>query len=580
MLVMLTELLSGLALFLFGMKFMSEGLQKAAGDKMRVILDRVTKNRFIAVIFGAIFTAIIQSSGATTVMEVSFVNAGLLTLEQSVGITFGANIGTTITAQLVSLKLTAIAPYIIFAGACLMMFGNKPITRKISEVIFGFGALFLGINSMTGALSRIPEYPVIMHWFSYLKNPFIALLVGLLFTVAVQSSSVTVSVLVLLADSHLVGLGSCLYFILGANIGSCTPAVMAAMNANKNAKRTAMVHFLFNALGMIIIGTILFFARNQIVDAISVLGGADNAKRFVANADTAFKVFQTIIFLPFASQFVKLTKLFIPGNKEGEEEDNGLHLEYIRKASSKFVPSTAVVEIIQEIERMAGLARENLVASMEALADKNLDKVKEINAREKIIDYLSSEITDYLVEVNRYELPLADSRRIGALFHVVIDLERIGDHAINILENAEKRSQLNEKFTGAGKEELTTMYTEVLQLFDKSMEMFVTNKKDNIDEIIDMENDVDQMQIDYQNQQVKRLSKGVCGVEIGLIFTDMVIGLERIADHSTNIAYSIFHENPEDAEEQQKTVMEAYPNSPMAEEYRVLAKQIRKLCGI
>ena len=529
MLVMLTELLSGLALFLFGMKFMSEGLQKAAGDKMRVILDRVTKNRFIAVIFGAIFTAIIQSSGATTVMEVSFVNAGLLTLEQSVGITFGANIGTTITAQLVSLKLTAIAPYIIFAGACLMMFGNKPITRKISEVIFGFGALFLGINSMTGALSRIPEYPVIMHWFSYLKNPFIALLVGLLFTVAVQSSSVTVSVLVLLADSHLVGLGSCLYFILGANIGSCTPAVMAAMNANKNAKRTAMVHFLFNALGMIIIGTILLFA---------------------------FKVFQTIIFLPFASQFVKLTKLFIPGNKEGEEEDNGLHLEYIRKASSKFVPSTAVVEIIQEIERMAGLARENLVASMEALADKNLDKVKEINAREKIIDYLSSEITDYLVEVNRYELPLADSRRIGALFHVVIDLERIGDHAINILENAEKRSQLNEKFTGAGKEELTTMYTEVLQLFDKSMEMFVTNKKDNIDEIIDMENDVDQMQIDYQNQQVKRLSKGVCGVEIGLIFTDMVIGLERIADHSTNIAYSIFHENPEDAEEQQKVLAE------------------------
>ena len=398
MLVMLTELLSGLALFLFGMKFMSEGLQKAAGDKMRVILDRVTKNRFIAVFFGAIFTAIIQSSGATTVMEVSFVNAGLLTLEQSVGITFGANIGTTITAQLVSLKLTAIAPYIIFVGACLMMFGNKPITRKIS--------------------------------------------------------------------------------------------------------------------------------------------------------DTTFKVFQTIIFLPFASQFVKLTKLLIPGNKEGEEEDNGLHLEYIRKASSKFVTSTAVVEIIQEIERMAGLARENLVASMEALADKNLDKAKEINAREKIIDYLSSEITDYLVEVNRYELPLADSRRIGALFHVVIDLERIGDHAINILENAEKRSKLNEKFTGAGKEELTTMYKEVLELFDKSMEMFVTNKKDNIDQIIDMENDVDQMQIDYQNQQVKRLSKGICGVEIGLIFTDMVIGLERIADHSTNIAYSIFHENPEDAEEQ------------------------------
>ncbi|MCI6859539.1 MAG: Na/Pi cotransporter family protein [Eubacterium sp.] len=549
MLVMLTELMSGLALFLFGMKFMSEGLQKAAGDKMRVILDRVTQNRFIAVLFGAIFTAVIQSSGATTVMEVSFVNAGLLSLEQSVGITFGANIGTTITAQLVSLKLTAIAPYIIFLGACLMMFGNKPITRKISEVIFGFGALFLGINSMTAALSTIPEYPVIMHWFSYLKNPFIALIVGLLFTVAVQSSSVTVSVLVLLADSNLVGLGSCLYFILGANIGSCTPALMAGMNANKNAKRTALVHLLFNAIGMIIIGTILFFAKDSIVDAITVLGGADNAKRFVANADTTFKVFQTLIFLPFASQFAKLTRLIIPGGKDEEGNvDDDMRLDYIGKATNKFLPSTAVVEIVQEIERMAGLARENLIASMESLANKNLDKTEEINRREKVIDYLSSEITNYLVEVNRYELPLSDSGRIGALFHVVIDLERIGDHAVNILENAEKRCQLNEKFTGAGKEELTSMYEKVLQLFDKSVEMFVTNKKDNIGEIISMENEVDQMQIDYQNQQVKRLSRGQCGVEIGLIFTDMVIGLERIADHSTNIAYSIFHDNPEDSE--------------------------------
>lgn len=547
--LMLTELLSGLALFLFGMKFMSEGLQKAAGDKMRVILDRVTKNKIVAVLFGAIFTAIIQSSGATTVMEVSFVNAGLLTLEQSVGITFGANIGTTITAQLVSLKLTAVAPYIIFVGACLLMFGSKPMTRKISEVIFGFGALFLGINSMTDALSRIPDYPTIMHLFSYLTNPFIALLVGLLFTIAVQSSSVTVSVLVLLADANLVGLGSCLYFILGANIGSCTPAVMAGMNSNKNAKRTALVHLLFNVFGMIVIGAILFFARDAVVDAISLIGGADNAKRFVANADTAFKVFQTVIFLPFSKQFVAITKKLIPSTQSEEAaEDDGLHLDYIGKATNKFMPSTAVVEIVQEIERMASLARENLVAAMESLADKNLERTEEINQREKVIDYLSSEITDYLVKVNRYELPLSDSSRIGALFHVVIDLERIGDHAVNILENAEKRSQLNEKFTGAGKEELTTMYEEVLSLFDKSMDMFITNKKDNIDEIIKMENDVDQMQIDYQNQQVKRLSKGICGVEMGLIFTDMVIGLERIADHSTNIAYSLFHENPEEAE--------------------------------
>ncbi|MCD8018452.1 MAG: Na/Pi symporter [Clostridiales bacterium] len=291
MILMLTELMSGLALFLFGMKFMSESLQKAAGDKMRGILNHVTKNKITAVFFGAIFTAVIQSSGATTVMEVSFVNAGLMSLEQSVGITFGANIGTTITSQLVSLKLTAVAPYIIFLGACMMMFGKKPIVRKISEIIFGFGALFLGINSMTSALSAIPDYPAIMHFFEYLEYYPVALLIGLLFTVIVQSSSVTVSVLVLLADSGLVGLGSCLYFILGANVGSCMPAMMAGMNSNRDGKRTALVHVLFNALGMIVISVILIFAMQPVTNLIASINGADNAKRFVANADTIFKTF-------------------------------------------------------------------------------------------------------------------------------------------------------------------------------------------------------------------------------------------------------------------------------------------------
>ena len=237
MYAMITELLSGLALFLFGMKFMSESLQKAAGEKLRGILNSVTKNKITAVLFGALFTAVIQSSGATTVMEVSFVNAGIMTLEKSVGITFGANIGTTITSQLVSLKLTAVAPFIIFIGAAIIMFGKKPILRKVAEVIFGFGALFLGINFMTGALGTLQEFPTIMGVFASLENPVIAVLVGFILTVIVQSSSVTVSVLVLLADSGLVGLAACIYFILGANIGSCTPAVMAAMNAQQRCQK-------------------------------------------------------------------------------------------------------------------------------------------------------------------------------------------------------------------------------------------------------------------------------------------------------------------------------------------------------
>ena len=393
---------------------------------------------------------------------------GLMTLEQSVGITFGANIGTTITSQLVSLKLTAVAPYIIFIGACIMMFGKKPILRKISEIIFGFGALFLGINSMTAALSRIPEFPTIMHFFAYLSNPVIALIVGLLFTVLVQSSSVTVSVLVLLADSGLVGLGSCLYFILGANIGSCTPAVMAGMNANSDAKRTALVHLLFNVLGMVVISVILIFAMDPVTKVIASINGVDNAKRFVANADTIFKTFQTIIFLPVSSQILKLTRLLVKDDVPAAAVDSDKHLEFIGKAQH-FLPSTAVVEVVQELERMGKLARENLVEGMNALLSDKEISIKKIAEREKIIDYLSSEITDYLVEVNRYELPYGDSGRIGALFHVVIDLERIGDHAMNVAENAIKKAEQKLVFTAGGREDIIYMYNRVIELFDKCM---------------------------------------------------------------------------------------------------------------
>lgn len=547
MLVMLTELMSGLALFLFGMKFMSDSLQRAAGDRMRVILNKFTKNKVVAVLFGALFTAVIQSSGATTVMEVSFVNAGLMTLEQSVGITFGANIGTTITSQLVSLKLTAVAPYIIFIGAMMMTFGKRPIWKKISEIIFGFGALFLGINSMTSALGMIPNFPSIMHFFSYLSNPLIALLVGLVFTVIVQSSSVTVSVLVLLADSGLVGLGSCLYFILGANIGSCTPALMAGMHANSEAKRTAMVHLLFNVLGMIVISIILLFAMDPVTNLIASINGPDNAKRFVANADTIFKTFQALIFLPISGQIVKLTKLFVKDDSK-EVAENAMKLEYIGKGN-RFQEQTAIIDTVREISRMAELAKENMIDSMDGLLDmKELDMEK-IRKREKTIDFLSDKITDYMVEMNRYELPYSDSGRLGGLFHVVIDLERIGDHAVNIAEDAIRKRDQKLAFTEGGLRDLKYMYAKVIELYDKCINMFVTEDKSDIETIIALENEVDQLEIDLQDHHISRLSKGKCSVEIGLVFTDTVIALERVADHATNVAYSLFRENPEDVDE-------------------------------
>lgn len=537
---MLIGLLSGLALFLFGMKYMSESLQQAAGEKLRGFLDRCTKNKYIAVVFGALFTAFIQSSGATTVMEVSFVNAGILTLEKSVGLTFGANIGTTITSQMVSLKLTDAAPFILFIGAAILMFGKKPLLKKIASVIFGFGALFQGIKLMTDALALVPQFPALVDIFKALENPVLALLIGLVFTIIVQSSSVTVSVLVLLAGSELVAPMSCWYFMLGAYIGACTPAVMAAMNSNKEAKRTALIHVMFNVLGMVVLAIVLGLAGEPIMKAISYISGEDNLKRFVANSDTIFKVVMTLIALPLSNLMVRLSKKIIKSNGK-EHDENELVLKYIGSSGTPTV-ATAVVEIVQEIERMSFMVRENLQGAIKALMNGDRSEADEIYKREKYIDYLSHRITEYMVRANQYELPLKDRERFGGLFHVVIDIERIGDHAINIMDDALKEKNNKIVFSEQGIREINEMYDKVIEIYDKSVKIFATMDKSCFDEINILEDTIDQMQIDYQEGHVKRMAEGKCSIEAGLIFTDLVIGLERIADHATNIAYSILPE--------------------------------------
>ena len=547
MYVLITQLLSGLALFLFGMKYMSDSLQQAAGGRLRTILDRCTRNKYIAVVCGALFTAFIQSSGATTVMEVGFVNAGIMTLEQSVGITFGANIGTTITSQLVSLKLTAVAPFIIFIGAAILSFCKKPMLKKIAAVIFGFGSLFLGINFMTEALHGIKEIPELMNVFGYLTNPIISVLVGLIFTSILQSSSVTVSVLVLLAGSNIIidpvtggtDYLACLYFILGANIGSCMPAVMAAMNANRKAKRTAFIHVMFNVVGLVVIGAILIFASEPIVNLINSISGTD--KRFVANADTIFKVFQCIILLPCSNLLVKLSKKVIHSRSGEEQDEDEMVLKYIGK-SGLTNPTTVVVEVVQEIQRMADMVKINLEESSKALIDKEFSTYKEVYAREKYIDFLSHGITEYMVDANRYGLPLKDKERLGGLFHVVIDVERIGDHAVNIMDDALKEKNQKIEFSKEGRDEMLTMYEKVMEIYEKAVEIFVNEDKSKFDEVDRLEDVIDQMKIDCHEGHVKRMAAGKCSIESGLVFTDLVIGYERIADHAVNIAFSILSE--------------------------------------
>lgn len=531
---LILTLMGGLGLFLFGMNFMSQGLQKAAGAKLRSVLTAISKNKYIAVLFGALFTAIIQSSGATTVMVVTFVNAGLMELTQAIGIIFGANIGTTITAQLVSFNLTAVAPVILFAGVVMFLFMKKPIFKKIGEVVIGFGALFMGISMMSGAMSQLNDYPAVINTLARLTNPVLAILVGLIITVIVQSSSVTVSILLLMAGQGLVTLPICFYFILGCNIGSCTPAVMAAMDAKKEAKRAALIHVLFNVFGMIIISVILIFAMEPFTAFIRAISG-DDIKRSVANTDTIYKVFQTLIFLPVSSQFIRLVNRLVPGEDVRQE---GFSLQYISK-STVFSPTAAIVEAMQEISRMGRKAEQNLQLAMEAFFDGDQTKIDQVYATEQYIDYLSHEITDYLVDVNQRQLPVSDSLKIGGLFHVVNDMERIGDHAENIADAAVRIKEENLAFSKKAVKEIQDMFEKDMQILTYALEMFENEDLSHMQEIRAIEEEVDQLEIDLQNAHIRRMAKGKCSPEAGLIFTDLVTGLERVADHATNIAFAL-----------------------------------------
>ena len=539
---LILNLLGGLGLFLFGMNFMSQGLQKAAGARLRSILEAMTKNKIVAVLFGALFTAIIQSSGATTVMVVSFVNAGIMTLAQSVGIIFGANIGTTITSQLVAFNLTGVAPFILFVGAVLIMFGKKPMVKKIGEVILGFGALFMGISMMKDSMTDLRDYQVVLDVLSSMDNPLLGILFGTVITVVVQSSSVTVSILLLMASQGLMDLSVCFYVILGCNIGSCTPAVLASLDAKKEAKRAALIHVMFNVFGMVIIGILMAFGMKYFEDFILHISGSD-VGRCVANADSLFKIFQTIIFLPLSVQFVALTRRMIPGEDQEQKE---YQLLYIGKQNI-FSPSTAVVETTQEIERMGSMARENLQLAMEAFFERNQEKIAKVYETEKQIDFLSHEITDYLVKINQLQLPVVDAKRIGGLFHVVSDIERIGDHAENIVDAAVKSGEESLDFTTKGQKEIQEMHQKTMVILEKSMEMFTTMDKKNLPDILELENNIDYMERQLQQNHVKRMAKGKCSPMAGILFTDLTTGLERVADHATNIAFSILEGDPAEA---------------------------------
>ena len=538
---MVLGLIGGLGLFLYGMTLMSDSLEKAAGAKLRGILELFTKNRYVGIIVGVVFTAIIQSSSAATVMVVSFVNAGLMTLYQAIGVIYGANIGTTVTSQLVSFNLSQYAPVFIMAGVLMLMIFKNPTVKKAGEVVIGFGILFLGISTMSSSMGALKELPAIQNLFMSLDNRFFALLLGLVITAIVQSSSVTVSIVLLLAQQGLLPLKICFFIILGCNIGACMSAMLASLSGKKNAKRAALIHLLFNIIGSIIMAVILLIGSNWIEALIMHISGG-NLGRCVANTHTIFKVFQVIILMPFMSWIVKLTYLIVPG------EDNDVEDEYEMKYigdGDRLSSATAIPQVCSEISHMGEIAIGNLEKALDALLIKDDKAAKEVFEVEKRIDYMNKEITDYLVKANQISLPVGDRKKLGALFHVVSDIERVGGRAGNMAGDVEKLIEMREDMNGMAGNEIRRMQEMTVKILHLSMDMFNLEDDSHLQEILDLENAIDAKERELQNLHVKCLTTGECSAQVGMMFSDLASNLERVADHATNIAFSILEEDPE-----------------------------------
>lgn len=548
-LVSIFSLVGGLGLFLYGMKMMSDSLTHVAGPRLRDILQKMTKNTFTGTVVGMAFTAIIQSSSATTVLVVSFVNAGLMNLVQASGIIMGANIGTTITGQLIAFDLSDVAPLFVFVGVMMVMFSKKINIQKIGEVILGFGILFVGLSSMSAAMSSLNESPIVIEILSSLTNPLFAIIVGFVVTAILQSSSATVGIVMLLASQGLIQLPICFYIILGCNMGSCVSALIASIGGKKNAKRAAYIHFLLNIFASIVIVIILQlfmpYVENGFLVLTSSQGLAGQAlneamARNVANAHTVFNVLGVFLMFPFTKHIVNLTYYILPG----DDEDKGFLTKYISHGA--YSSTSAIPQTIREVERMSSFAMNNLNLAVNSLLEGDASTEGEIKYNEEYIDYLNHSIFEYLNRINQTPLPESDARMIGPLFHVIADIERIGDHAYTIGKLTIKCLEKHYTFTEqhkAGMRELLTMVNKQLEL---SIEMFTKKSLSHLNEILKLEELIDKKETSLQKGYLKDMKYNETAPREGMIYSDIAAALERVGDHATNIAFSILNEDSEE----------------------------------
>ena len=528
-------LLGGLALFLYGMQMMSTGLEAAAGNKMKTILEKLTANRFVGVLVGAMITAIIQSSSATTVMVVGFVNSGMMTLSQAVWIIMGANIGTTITGQLIALDVGELAPLMAFVGVAAVVFLKNERIRHIGEIIAGLGILFIGMDMMGSAMKPLAEMESFVSLLTKFENPILGILAGTVFTALIQSSSASVGILQALAGSGVIGLKSAAFVLFGQNIGTCITALMASVGTSRNAKRTTVIHIMFNVFGTCVF-TILCLISPLIVFVEGVTPG--NAPAQIANLHTIFNVVTTLLLLPIGGV---LTNLAIMILKDKEEvEDSTFKVQYLLDMkhinAEKLGASLVCTEgIKQETIRMLHMAKDNVHNAFSVFAKRDDKKLEELETREEYIDYLNKEISKYITGVLSYENTKVGSKIFHCLYSITSNIERIGDHAINIAEYSNLITEKQIVFSQFAQAELEEMQ----KVCDQMLEVLL-NKQDDVVKwhglMAGMEQKIDDMTEQFRNNMYERIQKGICSDEGSILFSEMITDFERIGDHALNIS--------------------------------------------
>lgn len=526
------SLLAGLALFLYGMHMMSVGLEEAAGDRMKGILEKLTSNRFIGILVGAAITAVIQSSSATTVMVVGFVNSGLMTLRQAVWIIMGANIGTTITGQLVALNVDQLAPIMAICGVIMITFINIKKVNSFGEVIAGFGILFIGMSMMSDAMYPLRDSPAFIHLITTISNPFVAVLIGAGFTAIIQSSSASVGILQTLAKSGLIPLSSSIYIIFGQNIGTCITAILASLNANRNAKRTTIIHLFFN-----IIGTLMFMSLIQILPFVEWMEMiTSNQAAQIANSHTIFNLATTLLLLPFGGQLAELSEKIMPiTESELFAEKSVIPLNFVDINNIGSVP-IAISSMKKEAKMMLELSQKNLFEAIDSLSVSMPLAQTRVKQREDSINYMNHEMADYMSKVSLLNMNQQESDTCNSIYQCFSDIERIGDHAMNIVDHS-----LTEK-NRIKKPELVK--NELLQLknlikTDYAIILSEEISETDFNKIEEIEDQMDVWTAKYRQNQINRLKEGLVDASDCVIYSQIMTDLERVSDHMMNISQQL-----------------------------------------